>query len=81
MKYILTYEYSRQIFTKDKFKSFVRKYFENPTYFGSVAGRYDAQLQVDNWEEVKDLLPNYALPYKVEPVQEPECEIGERRQS
>lgn len=62
MPYILTYYHTRQLFLNNKFKPFVRKYFKNPVYLGSVAGRYDAELQVDNWEEVKNILPKYAKP-------------------
>lgn len=41
MPYILTYYHTRQLFLNNKFKPFVRKYFKNPVYLGSVAGRYD----------------------------------------
>ncbi len=65
MKYILTYSFTRQLFKGNQFKPFVRKYFKNPVYLGSSAGRYDAELQIDNWDEVKDSLPKYAMPDSV----------------
>ena len=65
MRTTLTYTHTRNIFTKNRFKPFVYKYFENPKFEGCDGG-WEAKLSVSNWEQVKNDLPKYAIPEKVE---------------
>jgi len=62
MKTILIYTHTRNLFTKSDFKPFVNKYFKNPRFEGSDGG-WDAKLSVENYNNVKEKLPKYAIPY------------------
>ena len=64
MKTILTYTHTRNLFTGNKFKPFVNKYFKEARFEGSDGG-WDAKLSVSNYEEVKNILPKYAKPLKI----------------
>ncbi len=66
MKTILTYTHGRNLFTKNKFKPFVYKYFKDVKFLGCESGNWDPRICISNWEEVKELLPKYAIPIKVE---------------
>jgi len=61
MKTTLIYTHTRNLFTRNEFKPFVKKYFNDVRFEGSDGG-WDAKLSVSNYEEVKDLLPKYAKP-------------------
>lgn len=62
---ILTYTHTRNIFSGDDFKPFVKKFFKDFEFLGATGGRYYPRLKVSNYEEVKDLLPKYARPIEV----------------
>ena len=66
MKHVLTYPHTRNLFVKDSFKPFVKKYFKDVRFIGTECGRFDAAIEVSNYEEVKNDLPKYALPAKAE---------------
>lgn len=66
MKHVLTYPYTRSLFTKNEFKPFVNKYFKDVRFIGTECGNYDAAIEVSNYEDVKNDLPKYARPAKVE---------------
>jgi len=61
----LTYKYGRNLFTKNKFKPFVYKYFKDIKFIGFESGNMEPSIQISNWEEIKDMLPKYALPMRV----------------
>lgn len=65
MKHILTYTHTRNLFTKNEFKPFVKKYFKDVKFLGTESGNWDAKLSVSNYEEVKKLLPKYAIPESI----------------
>jgi len=62
MKTILTYTHTRNLFTKNKFKPFVKKYFKDVKFLGTKSGNWDAKISISNWDEVKNILPKYAKP-------------------
>lgn len=66
MKYILTYTHTRNLFIKNEFKPFVKKYFKDVRFVGTECGKFDAAIEVSNYEDVKDSLPKYAIPDKAE---------------
>ncbi len=68
MKHVLTYPHTRNLFVKDSFKPFVKKYFKDARFIGTECGKYDAAIEVSNYEEVKNDLPKYARPAKVETI-------------
>jgi len=62
----LTYRHTRNIFVKEQWKSFVTKYFQNPVFQYCKYENNFKIIAVDNYEEVKDKLPKYAQPIKVQ---------------
>jgi hypothetical protein len=65
MKTILTYTHTRNIFTRNKWKPFVEKYFKDVKYLGCDSGNWEPEISISNWEEIKYKLPKYAIPIKV----------------
>ncbi len=63
--HLLTYDHTRDLFTKNKFKDWVKKYFKNVRYMGSIPGNYNPRIEISNWEETKGKLPKSYQPYKV----------------
>ncbi len=66
MKTILTYTHGRNLFTKNEFKPFVHKYFKDVEFLGFESGNWEPSISISNWEEIKNDLPKYAIPIKVE---------------
>ncbi len=66
MKTILTYPHTRNLFRKDSFLPFVKKYFKDVKYLGTESGNWSPRIKVSNWDEVKHELPKYAIPVKIE---------------
>lgn len=66
MPIVLTYHHTRNLFRKDSFLPFVNKYFKDVEYLGTESGNWSPQIKVSNWDEVKQELPKYAIPVKVE---------------
>ena len=66
MKHVLTYPSTRNLFIKNEFKPFVNKYFKDVRFIGTECGKFDASIEVSNYEDVKNDLPKYAIPYKAE---------------
>jgi len=66
MKIILTYHHTRNLFLKDSFLPFVKKYFKDVEYMGTESGNWSPRIKVNNWDEVKYELPKYAIPVKIE---------------
>ena len=66
MKTILTYTHGRNLFTGSNFKPFVNKYFKDVEFLGFESGNWEPSISISNWEEVKNELPKYAIPLKVE---------------
>ena len=66
MKTLLTYTHSRDLFIKNEFKPFVKKYFKDVRFEGCESGKWNPTISISNWEEVKDILPKYAIPSKIE---------------
>ena len=46
-----------RIFTKNKWKSGITKWLDNPRFEGCESGNFGAVLSVTNYEDIKDLLP------------------------
>jgi len=65
MKTILTYYHTRNLFTKNEFKSFVKKYFKDVKYLGAECGNYSPSISISNWDEIKYKIPKYAIPIKI----------------
>jgi len=65
MKTILIYYHTRNLFTKNEFKSFVKKYFKDVKYLGTECGNFSPSISISNWEETKYNLPKYAIPIKI----------------
>ena len=61
----LIYTHTRNLFTKNEFKPFVKKYFNDVKFLGTEYGNWNAKLSVSNYEEVKNDLPKYAKPIKI----------------
>lgn len=68
MEHLLTYMHARNIFVKSEFKPFVRKYFKDVEFIGFEFGMWSPTIKVSNYEEVKNILPKYAKPVKIEKV-------------
>ena len=66
MQTILTYHHTRNLFWKDRFLPFVKKYFKDVEYMGTESGNWSPKIKVSNWDEVKHELPKYAIPVKIE---------------
>jgi len=64
----LTYYHTRSLFTKNEFKPFVNKYFKNVRFVGAESGNNNPMIEVSNYNEVKDVLPKYAKPEKIEEI-------------
>ena len=62
MKTILTYKHTRNLFTKNEFKPFIKKYFKGVKFLGTESGNWGAKISISNWDEVKKTLPTYAKP-------------------
>jgi len=64
MKHLLVYGRTRQLFAGSNFKPFVNKYFKDVEYLGAQDGQYGyhATISISNWQEVKGILPKYAIP-------------------
>jgi len=60
----LTYTHTRNLFTRNEFKPFVKKYFKDVKFLGTKSGNWDAKISVSNYDEVKNELPKYAKPLK-----------------
>jgi len=60
----LTYTHTRNLFTRNEFKPFVKKYFKDVKFLGTESGNWDAKISVSNYDEVKNELPKYAKPLK-----------------
>ena len=60
----LTYTHTRNLFTRNEFKPFVKKYFKDVKFLGTESGNQDAKISVSNYDEVKNELPKYAKPLK-----------------
>lgn len=65
MKTILTYHHTRNLFRKDSFLPFVRKYFKDVEYLGTESGNWSPKIGVSNWNEVRHELPKYAIPEQI----------------
>jgi len=65
MRTILIYTHSRNIFTRNEFKPFVKKYFNDVKFLGCESGNWLAMIEVSNYNEVKDSLPKYAKPIEI----------------
>lgn len=68
MKTLLTYTHSRNLFTKNEFKPFVKKYFKDVRFEGFETGYWYPTISISNWNEVKDILPKSYIPIKIETV-------------
>ncbi len=66
MKTLLTYTHGRDIFKGSDFKPFVHKYFKDVRFEGFESGNWHPTISISNWEEVKDILPKYAIPLHIE---------------
>jgi len=66
-KVILTYYHTRNLFSKNKFKPFVKKYFEDVKFLGTESGNYSPAISVSltSFEKNKFKLPKYAIPEKI----------------
>ena len=64
----LTYGHCRNLFIRNNFKPFVYKYFENYKFKGFEYGYHYPSIEISNWEEIKDILPKYAIPLKIETI-------------
>ena len=60
----LTYTHTRNLFTRNEFKPFVKKYFKDVKFLGTKSGNWDVKISVSNYDEVKNELPKYAKPLK-----------------
>jgi len=58
----LTYTHSRNLFTKNEFKPFVKKYFKDVKFMGCEYGNWYPTIIISNWDEVKDILPKSYMP-------------------
>ena len=61
----LVYIHTRNLFTRNEFKPFVKKYFRDVKFLGCESGNWEPSISVSNWEEVKDILPKYAKPNSI----------------
>lgn len=66
MKTILTYTHTRSLFTGNKFKPFVHKYFKDVKFLGCESGNWEPKISISNWEEIKNIIPKYAKPENYE---------------
>ena len=66
MRTCLTYTHGRNLFIGSEFKSFVHKYFKDVIFKGFESGNWHPQISISNWNEVKDILPQYAIPSNIE---------------
>ncbi len=66
MKTLLTYTHDRNLFKGNEFKPFVHKYFKDVEFIGFESGNWNPTISISNWEEVKDILPKYAIPFAIE---------------
>ena len=62
---ILTYNHTKNLFSRNEFKPFVNKYFKDVKFLGTEYGNWNPQIVVSNWSEVKNTIPKYAKPFKV----------------
>lgn len=69
MKTRLTYYHGRSLFAGSEFKPFVNKYFKDVEFEGFESGRWSPSIIISNWDEVKDILPKYAIPESHEILQ------------
>ena len=65
MKHILIYPHTRNLFAKNEFKPFVKKYFKDIKFLGTESGNYYPMLEVSNHKEVENNLPKHAKPIKI----------------
>ncbi len=65
---ILTYTHTRDLFTKNEFKPFVKKYFKDVEFLGCETGNWYPQLKVSNYEDVKHQLPKSYLPIEAQQI-------------
>lgn len=65
MRFILTYTHTRNIFIKNEFKPFVKKYFKDVRFLGCDSGNWNPKIEISNWEDIKYQLPKYAIPIEI----------------
>jgi len=68
MAHILIYTHARNLFIKNEFKPFVKKYFKDFEFLGFECGMWNPEIKISNWEEIKDILPKSYLPLEVKEV-------------
>lgn len=68
MQTTLTYTHTRNLFIKNEFKPFVKKYFKDVKFLGTESGNWDAKISISNWDEVKNIIPKYAKPISYKTV-------------
>ncbi len=68
MNVILVYRHGRNLFTKNEFKPFVKKYFKDVQFIGFASGNWYPSILISNWKEIKDTLPKSYQPLEVEEV-------------
>ncbi len=62
MKTTLIYRHARNLFTKNEFKPFVKKYFKDVEFVGFECGNWNPHIRISNWEEIKNILPKSYQP-------------------
>lgn len=63
---VLKYKHARNLFIGSEWKPFVLKYFTGVKFLGCECGNWYPSISVDNWNEVKDLLPKSYQPMDIE---------------
>lgn len=66
--HILTYYHGRNLFIKNEFKPFVKKYFKDVKFIGFECGNFTPSIQISNWEEIKESLPKSYQPLEVKTI-------------
>jgi len=66
MRTTLTYTHSRNLFAKNEFKPFVKKYFKDVVFLGFECGYWGPSISISNWEDIKESLPKSYKPTEVE---------------
>lgn len=65
MATILNYTHGRNLFIRNEFKPFVKKYFKDVEFLGFESGNWGPSISISNWDEVKDILPKSYQPESV----------------
>ncbi len=61
--HLLTYNHTRDLFSGNEFKEWVKKYFKDVLYMGTKVGNYNPQIEISNWMEVEGKLPKSYKPH------------------